>query len=172
MKKSVLKGRSFCPRCKKKINWYDNIPLVSYLFLGGKCRKCRKRISIRYPLLEISTGLLFLGTYMSYQSCFNGAQVNETLVGGLVCKWSSASPILGLLLLIALVSVLVSIFIIDIEHMIIPDSLLFSAFLVFYVFTAIIFSEQLFTLLLTGTIASLFLLTLNLATLGRGMGAW
>jgi leader peptidase (prepilin peptidase)/N-methyltransferase len=57
--RSVVKPRSHCVRCRKTIAWYDNIPLVSYAVLGGQCRHCGKRISPRYPLVELATGLLF-----------------------------------------------------------------------------------------------------------------
>jgi len=57
---SVLKpARSCCPKCEKTIAWYDNIPLVSYAVLGGKCRQCGERISLRYPIVELLTGALF-----------------------------------------------------------------------------------------------------------------
>ena len=57
--RSVVKPRSHCVRCRKTIAWYDNIPLVSYAVLRGRCRHCGKRISFRYPLVELVTGLLF-----------------------------------------------------------------------------------------------------------------
>ncbi|MBZ5576925.1 MAG: prepilin peptidase [Acidobacteriia bacterium] len=56
---SVVRPRSHCPACEKTIAWYDNIPLVSYALLGAKCRYCRARISLRYPVVELLTGLLF-----------------------------------------------------------------------------------------------------------------
>jgi leader peptidase (prepilin peptidase)/N-methyltransferase len=56
---SVVKPRSHCPECEKTIAWYDNVPVLSYLLLRGKCRHCSARISWRYPAVEIVTGLLF-----------------------------------------------------------------------------------------------------------------
>ena len=58
-----ITGRSRCPNCKKAIYWYDNIPIVSYLILRGKCRNCGKPISIQYPLVELATGILFVVGY-------------------------------------------------------------------------------------------------------------
>lgn len=58
---SVAKpARSFCPGCETTIAWYDNIPLLSYLLLGGKARCCKERIPIRYPLVELVTGVFFV----------------------------------------------------------------------------------------------------------------
>ena len=51
--------RSFCPKCEEKIEWYDNIPVVSYIVLGGKCRHCSQPIPLRYPIVELATGLAF-----------------------------------------------------------------------------------------------------------------
>jgi leader peptidase (prepilin peptidase)/N-methyltransferase len=56
---SVVRPRSHCPSCEKTIAWYDNIPLLSYALLGGRCRHCRARISPRYPVVELLTGTLF-----------------------------------------------------------------------------------------------------------------
>lgn len=56
----ITKGRSFCPNCKHTIAWFDNIPLLSYLLLKGKCRNCGRKISVRYPVIEFATGIVFL----------------------------------------------------------------------------------------------------------------
>lgn len=54
------KGRSYCPKCRQQIAWYDNIPVLSFLMLGGRCRHCRKGISFQYPLVELIAGALFV----------------------------------------------------------------------------------------------------------------
>jgi leader peptidase (prepilin peptidase) / N-methyltransferase len=56
---SVVQPRSFCPGCEKTIAWHDNIPLASFVLLRGRCRHCGERIPLRYPLVELSTGLAF-----------------------------------------------------------------------------------------------------------------
>ena len=56
---SVVRPRSFCPECDQTIPWYDNIPLVSYALLRGRCRRCAHRIGWRYPVVEFLTGALF-----------------------------------------------------------------------------------------------------------------
>lgn len=55
----VQPRRSFCPECEKTIAWYDNIPLLSYILLRGRCRDCKARISARYPAVELLTGIAF-----------------------------------------------------------------------------------------------------------------
>ena len=56
---SVVRPRSYCTACERTIAWYDNVPLLSYALLRGKCRHCQSRISARYPVVELLTGLLF-----------------------------------------------------------------------------------------------------------------
>ena len=60
LNKSVIQPRSFCPSCKNKILPINNIPILSWIFLRGKCKFCKTRISIEYPLVELLTGILFL----------------------------------------------------------------------------------------------------------------
>lgn len=98
--KSIVKPGSFCPNCKKPIKWYGNIPIISYLVLRGKCVNCGWKIPVKYPIVELITGLLFLACY---------------LVFGLSFKLLSA---------LILVSILVAISIVDFELQIIPDKLI------------------------------------------------
>lgn len=68
---SIIQPRSFCPYCKKPIAWYDNIPLVSYIILRGRCRWCSHKISFRYFLIELITGLIFLFSYLKFGLSFD-----------------------------------------------------------------------------------------------------
>ena len=63
---SIVLPASHCPKCNAAIQPYDNIPVVSWLMLGGKCRKCKARISMLYPAVELVTGLLFLVCYLAF----------------------------------------------------------------------------------------------------------
>lgn len=58
-----LRGRSHCTKCREVIAWYDNIPCLSFLNLGGRCRHCREKISWRYPLVEFITAVLFVAAF-------------------------------------------------------------------------------------------------------------
>src|SRR6478609_4260907 len=57
---------SHCPNCQTPIKPYDNIPLLGWILLGGKCRSCKQRISFQYPLIELSTGILFAFSYLQF----------------------------------------------------------------------------------------------------------
>ena len=77
---SVVSPRSYCTACEKTIAWYDNVPLVSFAVLGGKCRYCQSRIALRYPVVELMTGALFFiyvlrlgATLTSLKYCILGA---------------------------------------------------------------------------------------------------
>lgn len=65
-KESIAYPPSYCTSCGNKIKAIDNIPILSYLFLGGKCRACGSRISLKYPLIEIITGTLWVATYYHF----------------------------------------------------------------------------------------------------------
>ncbi len=67
---SIVLPPSKCPKCGEKIKPYDNIPVLSYLILGGKCRNCKNPISIQYPVVELTTALGFLGFYYHFEPFF------------------------------------------------------------------------------------------------------
>jgi len=64
--KSIIKSRSHCPKCKKTLTWYDLIPLLSYVLLWGRCRYCKKGISLQYPLVEAGTALVLACLYYHF----------------------------------------------------------------------------------------------------------
>lgn len=63
---SIIKPASHCTNCNNSIKWYDNIPVISYLFLRGKCRRCGAKISFIYPAIEILCGILFVSMYFPF----------------------------------------------------------------------------------------------------------
>lgn len=143
-----IKGRSFCDNCKKDLFWYDNVPLFSYIFYLGKSRCCSKKISIRYPLIEVSTAVCFVVLYLS-----------------------SLSPLYYVLCTISL-----AIFIIDLEHQIIPDELtwlllLYAICIMLYGLSiAYNLQHMVYSQFFSGFFFAFLLLMLNLVTKGRGMG--
>jgi len=108
----TLLGRSFCRSCKTQIRFYDNIPLLSFLLLGGKCRDCHAPISYRYPLLELVTALLFV------------------LVGKIFFVPDDTVAFLQTGWLLMIVSLFLAIAVYDMMYMEIPVSLLIASFLV------------------------------------------
>ena len=67
---SIIYPRSFCPKCNQPIKWFDNIPIFSYLFLGGKCRDCKTKISSSYPIIELITGSNIKNATLAKKLCF------------------------------------------------------------------------------------------------------
>lgn len=63
---SIVYPPSTCPACKNRIRWYDNIPVVSYVFLGGRCRFCGSKIGVKYPLVELLTGMSAVAVYLKF----------------------------------------------------------------------------------------------------------
>lgn len=155
--KTIFFDRSICPKCKKRISFFDNIPLISYLILGAKCRNCKKRISIRYPLIELSSMIGFLSLFFVFKGY----------------------PLLLLLTVYVLFLVTLTIFIIDLERQIIPDNLVFILFLLFILKSYFLSAQAglnpnseniIWDNIFFGFTASLFLLFLHLVTKGKGMG--
>ena len=112
---SVVSPPSHCPKCEYHIPWYLNIPLIAWLWQRGKCAKCRKPISIRYFLVELLTGLAFLGAWL---------QVNLRFVN--IPEPFITHPFYAALVTLALVTLLgglIASTFIDFDHFIIPDEL-------------------------------------------------
>lgn len=117
LNQSVVFPRSSCPKCKSLIKWYQNIPVISYLFLKGKCANCKTKISIRYPLVEILCGLF---AYLLFPS-----HVTQISLIYWFVKFSIACTF-------------VAHFLIDIEHQILPDKL--NLYLLFVVLNYSVFN--------------------------------
>jgi len=107
-----LSGRSVCPYCAHKLSWCDLVPVFSFLFLVGQCRYCQKKISWQYPVVEISTGLMFLFIFTFLNSQLPTYNLNYFV---------------NLAFLFYIASSLLVIFVYDLKHSLIPDAILFWA---------------------------------------------
>ena len=94
---SIIHPRSSCPKCRNPIRFYDNIPIISYVFLRGQCRHCGTKIALRYPMVELLTGCFALGTYLKFGP-----------------TWAS-------LIYFVFIAALIVITFIDLDHRIIPN---------------------------------------------------
>ena len=148
----TILGRSYCPKCRKALRWFDNIPLLSFILLKGRCRFCRDKISWQYPLVELITGVLFAVAFASF---------------ALVSWWL-------LLKILVVIAVLVLVFIFDFRWYLIPTNVLLGS----GIFLAIIgfFSYQselgsyLLALLISVVISTLFFAVQYWVTKGKGIG--
>lgn len=112
---SVVSPPSHCPHCKYSIPWFLNVPLLTWTMLRGKCKNCGAPISIRYFLVELLTGLMFLGSWLRF--------------GGI-------SPWLAIIFGIVLAGLIVATFI-DLEHYIIPDEITIGGIVVGFICSAL-----------------------------------
>ncbi len=112
--KSVVWPGSHCPKCEKRIPWYDNIPFISYMLLRGKCRFCRERISPFYLIIELLTAIMFVIFYSHYSLNYYDL----------------------LFYLIFLCCLIIAVFV-DIRHRIIPDEVSIGGIILGFLLTAI-----------------------------------
>jgi len=112
LEQSIVKPRSFCPECGKTVRAYDNIPVLSYLFLLGKCRNCKVPIPVRYPLIEIFTSFTF---WYSYHMAEYG--------------------LIHLIFTVIFLLILTVLFFIDMKHMILPDELTIGGSVIFLIYS-------------------------------------
>lgn len=157
-----LKGRSFCDRCKKTISWHDNIPIFYYLFSGGRCRGCGKKISVRYPVIELLTAGSFLLIGFFWQ--------NREYIQGTATLLIDRLGVISLPFLLFLAAGFLGLAIVDYEFELLPDEiLLFVGIPIFLVLLALP-SPALFAHMLWGFLGMSLFLLLYLLTRGRGMG--
>lgn len=116
-------GRSYCPNCKRKLQWYDLFPVFSYLILRGKCRYCRKKIGMEYLIVEVGMGiligLLFWQQFSNFQS-FDPLRSLRT-------SFQFSTFLLDLFLKTFFITVLAILFITDLKKMFIPDRVVLPA---------------------------------------------
>ncbi len=111
--KSIVWPGSKCPKCNTPIAGYDNIPVLSWIMLFGKCRYCKEKISIRYPLVEILTAILLFFTYKSF---------------GINGNWFFLTYFVCIMIVISLI---------DIDHMLILNSLTYPGIIVGFIYSYI-----------------------------------
>ncbi len=104
---SIVSPPSHCPRCNAPIRWYRNIPILSWLFLRGRCANCRKPISPRYILIEALGGVLFLATFLKFSAAASPAVLGFAIAGGVVYWIWISLMIVGSM--------------IDFDHKLLPD---------------------------------------------------
>lgn len=160
---SIVFGRSKCPKCKTKINWYDNIPVISFVLLRFRCRNCQEKISWQYPIVELSTALLF------------------ALSGYLFFVPGDLFSILILAYIFFVISVFVVIFVYDFLYMEIPGILIWLGIGVAILFnlasdwkldnfSAGIFDVKTYSGILGATLAFIFFFSLAYGSKEKWMG--
>lgn len=145
---SVLWGRSHCDHCKKTLRWHELIPVISFLFQWGRCRRCKKKLSPQYPLIELMTGT------------------------GFVLLYSVAVPLPALVGLYILFLSLLVIFVADLKFQIIPDSMLVVAAVAttLYLWGMQLSVREISFHALTALVSFGIFYLLWLTTRGKGMG--
>ena len=179
-KKEGLLNRSYCPRCRHKISWYDNIPILSFIILLGRCRHCGKKISWQYPMVEIITGLLFLVAFileankfsitssLNFQfSIFNFQSIYNLQF--LISKLLTFNFLLLTLKSWFIISVMIVIFIYDLRWYLILDIITLPAGAVVFVLNLFLGFNWL-NLLVCGIIGGSFFLVQFLISKGKWIG--
>jgi leader peptidase (prepilin peptidase)/N-methyltransferase len=137
---SLFYPHSSCIKCESRLNWYENVPLISYLVLKGKCKNCGELISLSYPLIELFTGMFMVILYFYSQN------------------------ILHLSYLTFLMMMFISMSIIDYKHFILPDKLLIAAAIVSIIYSIISNGLLVFDNLLSAAIIFFILFLLRIGS--------
>ncbi|OGK13212.1 hypothetical protein A3I50_01825 [Candidatus Roizmanbacteria bacterium RIFCSPLOWO2_02_FULL_37_9] len=173
-KDKSITGRSHCDHCRKKLAWYDLIPILSYLYLGAKCKYCGKRISFFYPLIEAVTGMMFVVVVMLLSLNIRGSLF---ALGGFfnLENFDLVKRVLisiHTLALLGIVSMAIVIFFSDLEYQIIPDSIQLALFVFsfFFLLTGGITAKVFFNQVGAAFVVMIPILFLFLGTKGKSMG--
>lgn len=157
-----FKGRSQCPKCRKRIIFFDNIPLFSFLILKGRCRNCKEKISWQYPLLELAMGIFFV---LIFLNIFNW----QILDLGIMWQTLQDGLIWDLLKNLSVIFLLLIIFVFDWRFYLIPINLLI-IFVPFFWFFNILSGITWWWPLLLAVIVVAFFLFQFIVTKGKGLG--
>ncbi len=111
-------GRSACMSCRNQLRWYELVPLLSFLGLRGRCKNCKTKISIQYPLVEITTGLIFACLFLKFSALDGSVLGGQEFVFNLTFIFTYTYYALAF-------SILLVIAVYDLKHKIIPDALSF-----------------------------------------------
>jgi len=153
-KESFLLKRSYCPYCKHTLGFWDLIPVLSFFILGGKCRYCKKPISLQYPLVELSTGILFVVvSYYSFQ---------ELPITG----YSFLVTIFRLLV----TSFLIIVFVYDLKHYIIPDKVIYPAIFISFLYNFLYSKSYIMNSICSALGVALFFLLIFFVSRGKWLG--
>jgi prepilin signal peptidase PulO-like enzyme (type II secretory pathway) len=155
---SIIEGRSHCDHCRRTLNALDLVPVFSYVFLGGKCRYCKKRLSLYYPIIELITGAAFV--LVGY--ILVGMHTNLFL--------EDIRYVVAAVYFLLLVSSLILIFFIDLRYGLIPFTIVLFALFVTFLWYAFSLPSGYLNPFLSGLGAFTFFLILFFATKRRGMG--
>lgn len=164
---SIFDGRSFCDNCRKKVNWFDNIPVISYLKLRGKCRFCKTAISPRYLIIEVSTALSFVFVYEALKLC--GSTNSFFVETSPLCTFLPLGYWGALFYILIISLVLIVVFIIDVEYMLIPDEAVILLLCLSFL-GVVLKGQDVYAYVFSGFLLSLVLMFLHVITRGRGMG--
>lgn len=135
LKNQNFGGRSYCLNCKNKLQWYDLLPVLSYLLLKGRCRYCHKKIGIEHLLVEVGLGLLI--GYLFYLS-FKEIQFPTSNFTLLISNFQFLFFLLDLIFKTFFISVLVALFLTDLKKMLIPDRIILPSILISIIFITVI----------------------------------
>jgi len=150
-------GRSYCPKCRAKILWYDNIPILSFILLGGRCRHCAKSISWQYPMVELITGIFFLLAW--YKNIYLIDKCYESCVMSYVDLFRDWF----------LIAVMIVIFVYDLRWYLILDVVTLPACVVVLILNLIL-GFNWYNLIISGIIGSSFFLVQFAISKGKWIG--
>lgn len=146
--KGIVSGRSHCPHCQHQLSWYDLIPLLSYLLVRGSCRYCHRKISIVYPIIELSTAMALVLYFYRLNYTFD------------------FSTILQGIFIIIFISIIFS----DFLYFIIPDKIIIPAIILTILYQLLFHEKEILGLLITGLVLGGIFAIIFIVSRGKWVG--